>query len=260
MAGRTDSRGDLDDIIPMNMEYDMKNSNVSEIIDYHAAPVTIVYGAKIGNLEKGANKMWGGLPKDAKVQNLGLESDLGASNNYINTLKLNMCEVAGIPETVLGGAQAISNTSGVALQYINLPLVEKTRVKRMSTEDGLERLNKLLILVSMCEGLIKKPDGISNRDFFHTEVDIPDTLPKDELLQLQQIQLEMQLKLESRRGAMRRLGKENIDELIAEIDAEQPPEEKTPPEKTPKLNSGFLNSQTAKEQERIEKFGENKEQ
>jgi hypothetical protein len=260
MAGRTDSRGDLDDIIPMNMEYDMKNSNVSEIIDYHAAPVTIVYGAKIGNLEKGANKMWGGLPKDAKVQNLGLESDLGASNNYINTLKLNMCEVAGIPEAVLGGAQAISNTSGVALQYINLPLVEKTRVKRMSTEDGLERLNKLLILVSMCEGLIKKPDGISNRDFFHTEVDIPDTLPKDELLQLQQIQLEMQLKLESRRGAMRRLGKENIDELIAEIDAEQPPEEKTPPEETPKLNSGFLNSQTAKEQERIEKFGENKEQ
>lgn len=38
-----------------------------------------------------------------------------------------MCEIGGVPETVLGGAQAISNTSGVALQYINLPLIEKTR-------------------------------------------------------------------------------------------------------------------------------------
>ena len=78
VAGRNDGRGDLEDLIPLNTEYNMKESNVSEIIDYHAAPVTVVYGAKIGNLEKGANKMWGGLSKDARVENLELRSDLGA--------------------------------------------------------------------------------------------------------------------------------------------------------------------------------------
>lgn len=267
VAGRNEGRGDLEDIIPLNTEYNMKESNVSEIIDYHAAPVTVVYGAKIGNLEKGANKMWGGLSKEARVENLELRSDLGASSNYINSLKLSMCEVGGIPETVLGGAQAISNTSGVALQYINLPLIEKTRLKRTSTEDGLERLNKLILLVSMFEGLIKKPTDISTRDFFWNEVSLPDTLPKDMLLELQQIQQEMKMGLESRRNAMKRIGKENIDELIKEIDADMkenpciyghvdPNDPRhAPTEQT--LNSGFTNSQTPVEQVRTEVTGKN---
>lgn len=267
VAGRNEGRGDLEDIIPLNTEYNMKESNVSEIIDYHAAPVTVVYGAKIGNLEKGANKMWGGLSKEARVENLELKSDLGASSNYISGLKLAMCEVGGIPETVLGGAQAISNTSGVALQYINLPLIEKTRLKRTSTENGLERLNKLILLVSMFEGLIQKPEGIPTRDFFWNEVTLPDTLPKDMLLELQQIQQEMKMGLESRRNAMKRMGKENIDELIKEIDAdmkENPciyghidPNDPRHMMQEQQLNSGFTNGQTPVEQVRTEVTGQN---
>lgn len=264
VAGRNEGRGDLEDIIPLNTEYNMKESNVSEIIDYHAAPVTVVYGAKIGNLEKGANKMWGGLSKDARVENLELRSDLGASSNYISSLKLAMCEVGGVPETVLGGAQAISNTSGVALQYINLPLIEKTRIKRMSTEDGLERLNKLILLVSMFEGLVSKPDDVPTRDFFWNEVTIPDTLPKDMLLELQQIQQEMSMGLESRRNAMRRVGKENIEELIKEIDEDRKEHPEAygissdkGKEDSPQLNSGFTNGQTPVEQVRVETTGKN---
>ena len=261
VAGRNEGRGDLEDLIPLNTEYNMKESNVSEIIDYHAAPVTVVYGAKIGNLEKGANKMWGGLSKEARVENLELKSDLGASSNYINNLKVAMCEVGGIPETVLGGSQSISNTSGVALQYINLPLIEKTRLKRTSTEDGLERLNKLILLVSVFEGLIIKPDDVPTRDFFWNTVSIPDTLPKDMLLELQQIQQEMKMGLESRRNAMKRIGKENIEELIKEIDEDR---EKNPtiygakdPSQEQSLNSGMTNGQTPVEQVRTELTGKN---
>lgn len=262
VAGRNEGRSDIEDIIPLNTELNTKESDISEIIDYHAAPVTLVYGAKIGNLEKGANKVWGGLAKDAKVENLELKSDLGASTSYVKDLKLAMCEVGGIPETVLGGAQAISNTSGVALEYINLPLVEKTRLKRHNTEAGFEYLNKLILLVSVLEGLIRKPSNVPSRDFFHTEVSIPDTLPKDALLELQQLQQELKMGVESRRNAMKRLGKENIDELIAEIDEDA----KNNPEiygRNPnsandaELNSGFTNGQTAVEQVRKEMTGEN---
>ena len=66
IAGRTRGQGDLDDIIPLNVELNTKKSDVSEVIDYHSAPITLVYGAKIGNLEKGANKVWGGLQKTLK--------------------------------------------------------------------------------------------------------------------------------------------------------------------------------------------------
>ena len=266
IACRNEGYGDLDDVIPMNLEYDMKSSDVSEIIDYHAAPITVVYGAKIGNLEKGANKMWGGLAKDAKVENLELKGDLALSTNFISDLKKSMCEVGGIPENVLGGSQGVSNTSGVALQYMNLPLIEKCNQKRMNTEDGLETVNSLILLVSICEGLVTKPEGIEARDLFHTEVSIPDTLPKDEIIELQKIQLEMRLGLECRENAMKRMGKENITEIMKKVDEDmkahpefygvplaQPPVEG----KSPQLNSGLTNGSTPIEELRKEVTGQN---
>ena len=221
IAGRTRGQGDLEDIIPLNVELNTKKSDVSEVIDYHSAPITLVYGAKIGNLEKGANKVWGGLPKDSKVENLSLQGDLGASSNYIADTKTAMCEIAGIPETVLGGANAISNTSGVALQYINLPLIERTRTKRSCTADGLKLVNKVIIFISLYHGLIEKPEDITMKDFVKNEVELPDTLPKDELIELQKIQQEMTLGLECRHGAMERLNKDNVSKKLAEIDKER---------------------------------------
>lgn len=271
IAGRTRGVGDLDDIIPLNVELNTKKSDVSEIIDYHSAPITLVYGAKIGNLEKGANKVWGGLPKDAKVENLELNGNLSASAIYISDVKTSMCEIAGIPETVLGGASAISNTSGVALQYMNLPLIERTRIKRSCTSSGLQRVNKMILFLGLHHGLIEKPENISMRDFLHNEVELPDTLPKDELIELQKIQQEMTLGLECRHGAMERIGKDNIPKKIAEIDKERTvhPELFNPTlqqawyqnQHMSQTNAGgMLNGQTPIETMRKEVVGQNGEQ
>lgn len=272
VAGKERGQNDLDDIIPLNVEYNTKKSDVSEVIDYHSAPITLVYGAKIGNLEKGANKVWGGLPKDAKVENLGLQGDLTASANYMAECKTSMCEIGGIPETVLGGASAISNTSGVALQYINLPLIERTRVKRICTCTGLVRVNKMILFISLAEGLITKPDDISMRDFLSNEVELPDTLPKDQLIELQQVQQELTLGLECRHGAMERLGKDNIRKKIDEIDRERAKHPElfnpmlqtawyqnmtTPEGQSPTNAGGMMNGQTPGEQKRIEMTGQN---
>lgn len=272
IAGRTRGVGDLDDIIPLNVELNTKKSDVSEIIDYHSAPITLVYGAKIGNLEKGANKVWGGLPKDAKVENLELNGNLSASAIYISDVKTSMCEIAGIPETVLGGASAISNTSGVALQYMNLPLIERTRIKRSCTSSGLQRVNKMILFLGLHHGLIEKPENISMRDFLHNEVELPDTLPKDELIELQKIQQEMTLGLECRHGAMERIGKDNIPKKMAEIDKERTlhPELFNPTlqqawyqnqQMMSQTNAGgMLNGQTPIETMRKEVVGQNGEQ
>lgn len=268
IAGRTRGQGDLDDIIPLNVELNTKKSDVSEVIDYHSAPITLVYGAKIGNLEKGANKVWGGLPKDAKVENLGLQGDLVASSSYIADVKTSMCEIAGIPETVLGGASAISNTSGVALQYMNLPLIERTRIKRSCTADGLVQVNKMILFISLYHELIEKPEDVSMKDFLKNTVDLPDTLPKDELIELQKIQQEMTLGLECRHGAMERIGRDNIPKKIAEIDLErtQHPELFNPmlqqtwyqnQQMTSTNAGGMLNGQTPIETLRREVTGQN---
>lgn len=216
--------------------------------------------------------MWGGLPKDAKVENLGLQGDLTASSNYIADCKTAMCEIGGIPETVLGGAAAISNTSGVALQYINLPLIERTRVKRICTSAGLVQVNKLILFISLAHGLIEKPEEISMRDFLSNEVEMPDTLPKDQLIELQQIQQELTLGLECRHGAMERLGKDNIRKKINEIDRERAEHPElfnpmlqttwyqnmtTPSTQTPTNAGGMMNGQTPQEQKRVAMTGQN---
>lgn len=261
LAGKdkTESQSDLEDLIPLNIELNAKTSDVSEIIDYYSAPITILYGAKVSSLEKGANKLWGGLPKDARVQNLELQSDLGASNGYRADLKSAMHEIGGVPEGALGGKQAISNTSSVALHIANAPIIERVRVKRNYTASAVQEINKIILYMAVKEELIFKPETVTNKDFYETEITFPDVLPKDRLIELQQIQLEMQNGLEYRKKAMERLGKEDINDYIAKIDedVEKNPEfyGKQPKEK--ELNSGFTNGQTPVEQVRKEITGQN---
>ena len=259
ISGRTRGLSDLDDLIPLNIEYNMKKSDCSEIIDYHSAPITLVYGARIGNLEKGANKVWGGLPKDSKVENLSLTGDLLASNNYISDLKTSMCEIGAIPEPTLGGATAISNTSGVALHYMNAPLIDKTKIKRNLTKAGIEKVNEYILFIALFHGLINKPQEVSMSEFVKNTVTIPDTLPKDTLLELQQIQQEMTMGIECRHGAMKRLGREDIQNKLDEIDKER---EEHPEyfglEPNNSLNAGgMLNGETPVETVRTEITGSN---
>lgn len=275
LVGCTEGIGDLEDLIPLNTELNLKESDVSEIIDYHSAPVTVVFGAKVSQLEKGANKVWGGLPKDAKVQNLELQGDLQASMNYIREVKEAMNDIGGVPKGALGGEQAISNTSGVALQFVNMPLIERTKIKRASTKIGLEKTNKLILLIGVREGLISIPQGMSNKEFYDNEVKLPDNLPKDELIELQKLESELRMGIESKENAMKRTGKTEIanlkeqiiEEKINDINiarygenldratGENPENAKTSKDLT--INSGMTNGETPLEVVRKEITGKN---
>lgn len=216
--GKNEGLSDVEDIIPLNVELNMKKSDISEIIDYHSAPITMVFGARVAQLERGANKVWGGLPTDAKVENLRLEGDLTSATNYLQSIKLAMHEVGNMPEGVLGGSMAISNTSGVALQIALLPLLERVKIKQVLSKEGLETVNKLILLLSEKEGLISVPSDVKRSDFFKNEVTFTSILPKDGILELQEIEQEMKLGLTTREEAMKRRGKDHIQDNITKID------------------------------------------
>ncbi|MMZ52640.1 Phage portal protein, SPP1 Gp6-like [compost metagenome] len=251
MTGSSYGQNDIDDIIPLNVELNLKTSDISEIIDYHSAPITLVFGARLGNLDRGANKVWGGLPKDAKVENLKLEGNLEAAASYLTDLKTAMHEIGGIPVGALGGELKISNTSGIALEIAMLPLLERIDIKQNCSAEALQKINSLILLIGEKEGMIKVPPGIKRADFFYNEVSFEDALPKDAVRELQQIESEMVLGLEDREGAMERLGRENIPTKIARIDADRKANPEVYGTKTPgknaeggrkKLNAGDLNS------------------
>ena len=225
---------DCYDIIPINRTYNETATDIADIVNYHAAPVTVIIGAKAAQLEKGANKVWGGLPKDARVENLeGGSQGLKGAMDFLAMMKKSMHEMTGVPETALGQAQPISNTSGVALSIQFQPLMNRYHQKIIQYAHGLERVNELVLRTLAFkepETFIWNPttdtplkpgqvqqldpsDPISYRSIVH----FPQPLPLDKLIALNEIQSKMSLGLESKEGALRTLGEEFPAEKLHEI-------------------------------------------
>jgi hypothetical protein len=228
---------DAHDIITVNRAYNEISTDIADIINYHAAPVTVIVGAKASNLEKGAKKVWGGLPKDANVFNLeGGAAGLGGAMQYLENLKRSMHELMNIPETALGQVQPISNTSGVALSIQFQPLMNRYAQKKAQYGKGLENINELILLnlaVKEPQSLIYNPeeDGpikegqVTQLDpndpiTYITYAHFPPPLPLDKLVLLNELQQKMSMGLESKEGALRALGEEFPEEKLEEIRSE----------------------------------------
>ena len=99
------------------------------------------------------------------------------------------------------------------------------------------------------------------KDFLSTNVEIPDTLPKDLMLELTQIQLEMQLGLECRHGALKRLGREDIQTKLDEVDKEREEHPEyfggSDSDQTDLNAGGMMNGETPVETVRKEMTGSN---
>ena len=225
---------DCHDIVNINRTYNETATDIADIVNYHAAPVTVIIGAKASQLEKGANKVWGGLPKDAKVENLeGGAQGLKGAMEFLAMLKKSMHEMIGVPETALGQAQPISNTSGVALSIQFQPLMNRYHQKIIQYAHGLERVNELILLslavkepetftwdpttdVKLKKGQL---DQLDPQDplTYRSYVQFPQPLPLDKLIALDEIQTLLSLGLESKEGALRVLGEEFPAEKLNEI-------------------------------------------
>lgn len=228
---------DCHDVITLNRSYNETATDVADIINYHAAPVTVITGAKASALEKGPKKVWGGLPKDAQVFNLeGGGQGLQGALEYLKLLKTAMHEMIGVPETALGQVQPISNTSGVALAIQYQPLMNRYQQKIIQYGEGLRRINDLVLRTlafkepevftynPVFNGPIKPTQlpqlDLNNPLTYESVVHFPQPLPLDKLIILNEIQQKMNLGLESREGALRQLGEEFPDEKLEEIRAE----------------------------------------
>jgi hypothetical protein len=225
---------DAHDIITINRAYNEISTDVADIINYHASPVTVIVGAKASNLEKGAKKVWGGLPKDAQVFNLeGGAQGIDGALKYLELLKRSMHEIMNIPETALGQVQPISNTSGVALSIQYQPLMNRYSQKVAQYGKGLEKINELVIktlAIKEPEAFLYNPEEDGPiKDGQVTQLDpndsityinyaqFPQPLPLDKLIVLNEIQTKLGMGLESKEGALRQLGEEFPEEKLQEI-------------------------------------------
>ena len=217
-------KSDMNDILKINKVYNEIMQQLKAVIDYHVTPTTVITGASAKSLKKGLGQIWSGLPAEANVFNLGLDVDLSATVNFAKDLKTAMHELSDVPENALGKIQAISNTSAAALQITYHPLMQQANIKAMTYGEGITKINSMILRILSVEDpenprLVKLQEKESN---FLAEMRIEPIFaygfPKDKTDELNRAQMELNMKLSSRREIMERMGKQNIPELLDEID------------------------------------------
>jgi len=223
--GQYFSVSDVEGILPLNKIYNEMNQQLKTIIDYHSAPTTVITGANAKALKRGVGNIWSGLPVDANVFNLTLDSDLGAAMQFTERIKTSMHEFSDVPENTLGQLQPISNTSGAALELTYQPLLQQADTKKTMYGDGFTEINKMTI--SMLN--IREFKGLKTFDDlpkdFNEEYRIEPTFtygfPKDRASELGMAQQEINMGIGSRREWMEKLGKNNVTSLLREIEEEK---------------------------------------
>lgn len=188
LAGSAFGVSDLKSIISLNKLYNEKLTDISDIINYHAAPVTIAYGVKIKQLQRGARKMWMGLPPptEARIENLQLDSDLAAADNHLKNIQQLIHQFGNIPEVSLGKNINISNTSGLAIQLLFQPILDLNSVKQITYGSGIKAINRICLKYGIARGEITEypTEKEELQEFFCTEIGWRDPLPRDEMIKL----------------------------------------------------------------------------
>jgi hypothetical protein len=198
MLGDYYGESDIEDVLSPAREMNQQFTNSSDVLSYHAAPTTIVSGAKVGQLERGANRLWA-IPSEAKAYNLEMNSDMKANSAYLAQLRISLHELASVPEGVLGGMEATDSAVAMALKY--QPILDRRQMKVAPYSEGIAEITRIVLFM---QSLIDTRFFSQVRDLdpyrrFLVEVHFPDPLPRDESIELDKSAKRIGLGLSSRK-------------------------------------------------------------
>ena len=223
VAGEFYGRSDLSDLIDLQREYNEKATDISDVINYHGSPVTIVKGAKLTQLERGPNRMWG-LPENASVNNLSLSGELSSSIDYLDRIKRSMHEVGGVPEIALS-SNVNNRETGASVSMRYMPMLEARQVKIQTYGAGLRLVNRLIMKMTSIADVnfsseFSKLDA-SNK--YRNEVVFPSPLPRDESIELDRATTRIDAGLTSKRYELQKMGfsQREIEKIREDIENER---------------------------------------
>lgn len=182
-----------DDVIDIINAINFIASNTSRIIRFHAHPKTWGRGFSAKDLKIGIDETIVLPGENSELHNLEMHSDLASSLQYLRELKNALHELSRVPEIATGNLDRVGALSGVALQILYQPLIEKTNTKRLCYGDLLIELNRRLLATG----------GFG--DDLRTELHWQDILPRDVMQDRQAALIDMQLGV-SQDTILRRLG------------------------------------------------------
>lgn len=173
------------DIIEANGAINFVMSNLLKIIRFHAHPRTWGSGMTAKELKSGVDDTLIFPNPDARLQNLEMQSDLTSSIELYKRLKEALHELSRIPEVATGKVENSGSLSGVALEILYQPLIEKTEMKRQLYGEMLAEVNKRALALG----------GHGEEQIVETVW--PEMLPKDPMVERQAAMVDKQLGVSS---------------------------------------------------------------
>lgn len=165
-----------DDLIQMNSGLNFTQSNTSRILKFHAHPKTYATGLSATQINIGVDDLICLPSSDAKLANLEMHSDLSSSLRFADTLRADMDEQSRVPAVALGRLESLpkGNISGVALQLLFQPLIEKTVQKQRLYGSGIRDVTRAAMVVA---GKI----GLEDYEDYEVTLHWQNLLPVDDL-------------------------------------------------------------------------------
>lgn len=120
------------DIIEENKSLNFLQSNLARIIKYHAHPITFAVGVNASTLQTNVDGVLCLPDPSSKLEKLAAMENFSGIQQVLSMVRDNMDEQSRVPAVALGRIESLprGTISGVALELLFAPLIEKTIQKR----------------------------------------------------------------------------------------------------------------------------------
>src|SRR5260221_36491 len=137
-------------IIQMNKVINFILSNMDTILYFHGHPKTWGKGFKASQMSTAVDETIVIEAPDGTLQNLEMHSDLASSRNFAKDMSNHMEQESRVPAIALGDQEAMpkGNISGVAIQLLFQPILEKTTQKQRLYGKLFREITRAALVVS----------------------------------------------------------------------------------------------------------------
>lgn len=120
------------DLIAENKALNFVQSNLARIIKYHGHPITYAIGVQAQQIQMTVDNMLCLPDPSSKIEKIAAMDNFSGLLNFMSAIRDNMDEQSRVPAVALGRTESLprGTISGVALELLFQPLIEKTIQKR----------------------------------------------------------------------------------------------------------------------------------
>jgi hypothetical protein len=214
--------GDAEGVLLLQDELNRRLADMGDIVNSHAHPIVTLtkFTGDTQDLPVGPDAVWDlGREGVADVlKGMGPSPDMIA---YYQEVKTTMHETASMPEAAYGTKRSgQSHNSGTQQAMAMMPVVERSREKRIRWHAGLKRMAKMIFyLLDVRDPALLESQGLDYKRIllYNIEPVFADILPKDELQNVNEAVALYANGLRSLERALEKLGEDDVASEILRI-------------------------------------------